>query len=604
MPNIDVSARLVNTTGRERMRPKSIISYYSLLAGLLAVSPAAAGVRVGNLSRSYADSYNQVNGLRMGTVGGAHAVDGRNQNNSAPVTGPVVNGAGVTSAIDNTGATVSLPIRVANADLAKRIGLGETVGRVNMGTLESCSRIYPDGDFAWDTPTGGVGAGGAQTCVAVVEMRAVNADGRGTDEVLARVNLAAGDSIKCNISEFPEYSYLDAATKIEFPADREPTMDDVIAQMNKEQKQNAGLKIAAGAIIGGIGGNMAGKPERGSDSLLGTGKGKMQGAAIGALSGAAIMAGNSYAGKVGGDVILSTGVNAAAGGVMGNIMASGNSVLRVEECDVNGVKQSCLWGSVIKTKDWSLNDADGNPDKTAYYNISSREVYECDVNGKQCKPKSLANIVLAGNIKVSSTGLSAKDTAKIKSNSENLFGIARSADDPTAGMVATPYNEAMHSNTGMLVKIESASEEEGMPIRAIIPGVNNKTFGLKAEDWAGMNKAGLQVWGRDYNGDAYALDKNEYTIDNFRPLTIDAEDGGIIDISNKARMKSTLTGAGIGGAMGGFVGYQGAQSDIDQRWVSEVRNYNDSLGRVYCITGRRYMGRYNDMVIIPSMSEQ
>ena len=580
------------------MKPKSIISYYSLLTGLIALLPCAsnAGVRVGNLSRSYADSYNQVNGLRMGTVAGANA-SAQNQNAAMPTMGLIGNGDGVTTAVDNTGAVVALPIRVANADLAKRIGLGETVGRVNMGTLESCSRIYPDGDFAWDTPTAGIGAGGAQTCIAVVEMRAINADGRGGDTVLARANIAAGDSIKCNISDFPEYSYTEDAGKIEFPADREPTVDDVIAQLNVEQKQNAGIKIAAGAIIGGIGGNMAGKGERGSDSLLGTGKGKMQGAAIGALSGAAIMAGNTYAGKVGGDVILSTGVNAAAGGVMGNEMASGNSVLRIEECDVGGAR-TCLWGSVVKTKDWSLTDANGNPTKTGYYNISTRDAYECDNEGKNCKSKNLTNIVLDGNIKVPSSGLSAKDLAAIKSNSAGLYGIKQTDRS------VTPYNVSDHGDTGMLAKIVPAAEEAGMPIRAMVPGVGNKTFGLTAEDWAQYDKKGLQVWGRDYNGSAYALDKAEYSIDNFRPLTIDAEDGGIIDISNKARLKSTLTGAGIGGAMGGFVGYQGAQSDIDERWVSAVREYKDSLGKVYCSTGKRYLGRYNDTLVIPPLSEQ
>lgn len=142
------------------MKPKSIISYYSLLTGLIALLPCAsnAGVRVGNLSRSYADSYNQVNGLRMGTVAGANA-SAQNQNAAMPAMGLIGNSDGVNTAVDNTGAVIALPIRVANADLAKRIGLGETVGRVNMGTLESCSRIYPDGDFAWDTPTAGTAPG-------------------------------------------------------------------------------------------------------------------------------------------------------------------------------------------------------------------------------------------------------------------------------------------------------------------------------------------------------------------------------------------------------------------------------------------------------------
>ena len=95
------------------MKPKSIISYYSLLTGLI------AGVRVGNLSRSYADSYNQVNGLRMGTVAGANA-SAQNQNAAMPTMGLIGNGDGVTTAVDNTGAVVALPIRVANAGRRRR----------------------------------------------------------------------------------------------------------------------------------------------------------------------------------------------------------------------------------------------------------------------------------------------------------------------------------------------------------------------------------------------------------------------------------------------------------------------------------------------------
>ena len=64
-------------------------------------------------------------------------------------------------------------------------------------------------------------------------------------------------------------------------------------------------------------------------------------------------------------------------------------------------------------------------------------------------------------------------------------------------------------------------------------------------------------------------------------MYVDSEDGGIIDLGNKARLKATLTGAGIGGAMGAFVGYQGAQSDIETRWLSEVRAYKDSLQKGY-----------------------
>lgn len=574
------------------MKHKSIFSYYLLISAIVAATPATAGVRVGNLSRSYADSYSQVNGLRMGTANGQNSAN-QNTETFMPATGLMTDNS-VTTAIDGTGAVVNLPVRVANADLAKRIGLGETVGRVSMGTLESCSRIYPEGDFAWDTPTAGVGSGGAQTCIAVVEMRAINADGRGGEAVLARANIAAGDNIKCNISDFPEYSYTEDAGKIEFPADREPTMDDVIAQMNQEQKQNAGLKIAAGALIGGIGGNIAGKAERGSDSIIGTNKEKMTSTAIGALSGAAIMAGNSYAGKVGGDVILSTGVNAAAGGVMGNIMASGNSVLRVEDCEVGGVKTSCLWGSVVKTVEWKQEE--NGVTKTAYYNMTTHDTIECDADGKKCKPIGFA----LASVRLEAAPNKTLDEIRKEQDRAVL-------QDDKFHFKYDKQKQEVEPGTGdeIWAKISEGRLEDGMAVRAMVPNVNDKAFGLTSDDWAKWrsNNPKARVWGRNMDGNAYDLGDG-YTIENFRPMTIDAEDGGIVDISNKARLKSTLTGAGIGGAMGGFVGYQGAQSDIDDRWVSAVREYKDSLTRVYCATGKRYLGQYNDMIVIPSLNQE
>ena len=78
----------------------------------------------------------------------------------------------------------------------------------------------------------------------------------------------------------------------------------------------------------------------------------------------------------------------------------------------------------------------------------------------------------------------------------------------------------------------------------------------------------------------------------------------MIDMDSKARLKGTLTGAGVGGAMGAFTAYQGAQSEIEQRWVSEVRAYKDSLQKVVCMTGNRFLSQYNDPVSIPPLSEQ
>ena len=84
-------------------------------------------------------------------------------------------------------------------------------------------------------------------------------------------------------------------------------------------------------------------------------------------------------------------------------------------------------------------------------------------------------------------------------------------------------------------------------------------------------------------------------------MIVDAEDGSLIDFGNKARLKTTLISAGVGGALGGLSGYQGAQLDIQNRWVAAVREYEDSLTKVYCATGTRYLSEYNDTVVIPNM---
>jgi plastocyanin len=95
--------------------------------------------------------------------------------------------------------------------------------------------------------------------------------------------------------------------------------------------------------------------------------------------------------------------------------------------------------------------------------------------------------------------------------------------------------------------------------------------------------------------------KNLVSLENgsvFVPDEMQASDGDIIDFNNSARNKATLIGGGIGGAMGGFAAYQGAKDEIDQRWISEVQAYKDSLQKWYCITGKRFLGGYNDPVFI------
>lgn len=162
-----------------------------------------------------------------------------------------------------TSKDLGLSVRVADMELARQIAANNPNAGITSAQLDACAAIYPMGAFAWDTPTSGNQS--VTGCVADVEMRMVN----GTDDiVLASARVAAGDVIKCNISNFPQSGYTTNAGSIIFPADREPTMDEVIAVMNKEQKQNAGMKIAAATIIGGLGGNFVGQNDPGTGGSL------------------------------------------------------------------------------------------------------------------------------------------------------------------------------------------------------------------------------------------------------------------------------------------------------------------------------------------------
>lgn len=571
------------------MKTKSVIMHYPLFAAILCAAMPhvayGAGVRVGNASRSYADAYNQVAQQRM---------------QAEMATGQQYAPGMTTSAVATD--EITLPVRVANANLAKQIIRGDTTAKVGISQLKSCSEIYPNGEFAWDTPTAGRGAGGGQTCVSVVEMRGYQMGAGGSDVVLARANVAAGDALTCNISEFPESGYTVDAANITFPADNEPTVDDVVRAMNDEQKQKAGLKIAAGAIIGGLGGNIAGKNEVGEDRLLGTGKHKMQSTLVGALGGAALGAGNAYAGKVGGDMILSTGVNAAAGGVVGNIAASGDSVLRIEDCVLpDKTKTTCLWGMIVTKNDLNLSDPTQDNYKTAFININDSTTYVCDGNAeggewKNCKEQELVSIKLDAYPNSELDEARSKNFEAITNNNANQYKLIKSEKGEKS--VSQGF-----SSDGTYAKISAA----GIPdqqTHAMIAHVQDKAFGLKRSDWHDIKNQHQKdiIYGRNAAGEAFTL-SGSYSIQDFYPMYVDAEDGGIIDLGNKARLKSTMIGAGAGGAMGAFVAYQGAQKDIDDRWVSAVREYKDSLQKIYCITGQRFLSYYNDTVVIPNMGQ-
>lgn len=565
-------------------RAKNFIRY-SLIAATAVAVPFSlnAATHVRNVSHNYADAYRQINSQRQ-----------QFYNQQTAGTMP------------NTEVENQLPIRVANRDLAARILLNDGSAPIGIEELSNCGSIYPNGEFAWDVPMIGTAPGVGNTCVAVVELRAIQKGVNGEDLILARANLAAGDAAKCNISDFPEVTYTSDVDTFIFPADNAPTREDVVKVMNQEQKQNAALKIIASTIVGGLGGNMFGKSAPGDDRVLSFGKDKAKSTVFGGLAGAAIGVGNVYGGKVAGDVILSTGINAAAGGVMGNMAAMGDSVYRIEKCTVDGTETSCLWGYVITGKDLGDN-------KVAFFNVSSQDDYPtvvCDSNNNDdppyinCKEVDLVSIKLADFPDIDLD--KAKETRYDKilnSSDDNLYHMDDATDTSKQG------NKVMKSGKGsqayIYVRIANPrTPDETLP--ALIPGIQNKAFGLKRKDWAKWKQEhpGVKVkYRRSSKGEAVEFANSaEYDIEDFYPIMVGADDGDIIDLGNKARLKKTLTGVGIGGALGAFSAYQGATDEIENRWASSVTEYKDSLQKVYCATGKRFLGFYNDIIMIPAAS--
>lgn len=575
--------------GQERMAHTKSFLYYSLLAALVVMpSDSYSAVKVTNKSRSYSDAYNQVNDMR------------------ASVAAPALSSAhsddlGVAGKTQDSSLAVNLPIRVADQTLARQVASGTSTG-LTVQQLANCGAVYPDGEFAWDTPTAGTMIGDDK-CVSVVEMRGYQMGQDGSDLVLARVNLAAGDAIKCNISAWPETSYLPAAGTIEFPADKEPSVEDVIAVMNQEQKQNAAFKIVAGTLAMAAAGNVLGANDVGNDSLFGTNKEKLTTTAVGGLAGAAMMTGNVYGGKVAGDMILSTGVNMTAGGLIGNMAGGNDRVLRIENCSYNNKETKCLWGRVIK-------EGTRDRDKEYFYNIVDHLIYKCDK--KAATDPYYKNCVLFGQELVD---IMPEGYAGRKNSKDETYTFDMIVNDDKFQSATNSYRLTKDEN-----EIDVMSPVPGRPspgganrfVRldtfkivdssdpAMVVDFKDQLFGIK--DWKSNMCTDTKLKGRDGKGQPIELPVG-YTCANFYPSYQSASDGSLIDMGNKARMKSTLIGAGAGGAIGAFSAYQGAQDDIQERWVTAVREYKDSLQKIYCVTGTRFLSRYNDTVIIPTVTE-
>lgn len=555
------------------------ISLLSLFLVIGAVLPVDAKVSVKNSSnRSYSEAYQQINAMRYQ----------QDYSNTATT----------------ASATENLPVAVSDEKLAESI-LNNTAENVNVSDLEACSMIYPNGVFRWEIPESGIRNNQVPQCVAVVELRDAN-----TNVILATTTVAAGDSLKCNIDSFPESNMnATALAKTELPADAAPTIQDVEAVMNQENKQNAGFKIAAGAIISGIAGNLLAPKEAGDTKMFGTGKTQLVDTAIGAAAGAGIMAASSYSGKVAGDTIKSTAVNAASGMIVGNMLAgtsSGNSIIATTKCKLDSGEVDCIIGTCAEKSNETINNGQKGTETTYHYFINFRtckEMLKCTIkeqtNGTytKCSQENMANYIDV-MVEMQSGSPNTKLCSSLKDSEYTSLSETYkhpSSDDPAE------LERNVDQNPGVYALVASATITNGRKHAYAVMDLGTKPFGYKLSDWTDTlsKQGGIRYFNRNSDGTVGDAFKDC----TFEPKTRDADDGGLIDLSNQARAKGTMIGAGVGGAMGGFAGYQGAKSEVTDRWTAAVREYEDSLSNFVCMTGGRYLSKYNDYADIPTLKK-
>ena len=555
------------------------ISLFSAILACVSAVPGVAAVKTNNSSRSYAAGYQQVNALRA-------------QQEYMNAT---------------TAATATLPVMVEDEKLANSIVNNET-GAPSVSELTACSMIYPNGNFKWGVPEYGIQR--TPQCIAVVELRDAN-----SNAVLATTTVAAGQAIKCNIDSFPGNSYnMTALSKIELPADNAPTMEDVVAVMNEEQKQNAGLKIAAGAIIAGVAGNLLAPKDAGTSGNgkipIGTGKEQLKDTAIGAVTGAGIMAASSYSGKVAGDAIKSTAVNAASGMIVGNMMAGASGsgdIIATTKCSIENDTQNeydCVVGNYEEYTGKGITSTEGKNTEVYIIKLDGTGLKKCtevaESRLSSCEDNTDSDLKNLSNILVKTSvgkGIPLERARKLESANGTVYWREDESDKTT-------YSNQESSNGEDYVEIVSA-KAVGRTRRAyaIFKTMKlNKAFGYTKKDWDETLASKGEIYDRYASGKAGAIIKSDGEKDGeFIPSYRDASDGGLGDLSNQARAKGTIVGTAAGGALGGFAGYQGAKDEVSQRWVSAQREYEDSLSNYVCTTGSRFLSKYNDYADIPAL---
>lgn len=569
------------------------ISLLSLILACATTVPAWSAVKTKNSNRSYASGYQQVNAMRY----------------QQEYLDQYAANATTASASEN------LPVAVDDENLANAI-LNNT-STTNVSELEACSMIFPNGVFRWGVPMSNAQSNPEPGCIAVVELRDTN-----TKAVLATTTVAVGDIVKCNVDSFPVsgMSYDLKHGKIEVPADAAPTEEDVIEVMNQEQRQNAGLKIAAGALIAGVAGNLLAPKDASAKTgkiPLGTGKTQLIDTAIGAAAGAGIMAASSYTGKVAGDTIKSTAVNAASGMLVGNMLAGasgGSDVLATTKCTIkegeNQGEHDCIVGNVV-----SIGESISNT-KTKEEEEGCKEIFYimtenagdirrcCEKNNvTEYKCTKDPNVTSLARITIKTeNGTLSYETYKDKGQNTERENVEIYTKKTTGDDKENTFEKSKLGTEGThYLRIVSASKagHKEHAYAVFTNKLDKKIFGYDMSKWKSDLEKQATFYKRNYDGSVGSKIEIKDSNYDFIPSSRDAEDGGLIDLSNESRVKGTLVGTAAGGALGGLAGYQGAKSELTERFLAAQREYEGSLTNFGCWTGGRYLAPYNSYIDIP-----
>ncbi len=506
-----------------------------------------------------------------------------NRGSSSVRTNPQQNRAGInqsTNTASNDTSTskvatnIVLPIDVKNETLKQRILSNDSTSPVHLIDLQNCANIWNGGVFIWGPANAGTmnNINRNDTCTAVITLRDSN-----TNSILATANVGANGHFKCNIDSFPNESFTEMIQNVTFPADKEPTEEEVRDIMNSERKENAGFKAAAGAIIGGLAGNLAVKSDYGKSALSFGDKDSQQRTKkiLGTLGGATVMGGAMYAttqmDTVAGTTAENTIVNATGGAFLGNIYsgATGGDSDHIKTIKYNGEEYTVgrYFDKDAKTETQQLYQLfDNEKEESQFYNCkkntpNGNNTYTCTIS--YITPKF-------------STDVADGQQICLKKSGENTNTLSVQTCNSITGKYLKLMNVETSSNTKLALGKIATKDKKGKEF----------TYSAFYETEDGETpKTPLTITQKD-----------------FMPLYTSAGDGGVIDFSNKGRAKATAIGGVGGGAIGGFSGYQQAQSELSDRYTTAVQTYKDSLKKFYCVSGGNVLGFYNEEIIIPAPS--